>query len=265
MTKRKFKLIKAYPMLYVAKVGSVLSKNVSGDYYTNPDSNYSIHKNTIENFPEFWKEIFEKKYEILKLKFIRPNFYLHNLLNGEVVDVIKSPNKYINFRVRNTSDHYKDKEGFNGHIKTVFELYSLKRISDGEVFTIGDRVSKGVIKRLDLENEGYSTSDVGDWKLLKECVKVKPVFTTEDDVEIFVNDEYWWVNKSSYYRGYTSYAELPEYKNYLYFSTMEAAEEYILLNKPCLSINEVLESIETCTDEFILLQDVLKKQVKSKS
>ena len=71
-----------------------------------------------------------------------------------------------------------------------------------------------------------------------------------------------WVRKSSYTAGGNDYnlAYNRVYNNdtYLYFSTKEKAEEYIIMNKPLLSIEDV-------KDHYCLgyIKD-LKKLVKNK-
>jgi hypothetical protein len=99
----------------------------------------------------------------------------------------------------------------------------------------------------------------------------KPLFTTEDGVEIFKGDEYHSILINSlYYQGkYTS--ETPNYGKFTNpnscktFSTKETAEEYILMNKPCLSINDVLSMNQwNLTETKTSTTNKLKKLVKSK-
>ena len=78
----------------------------------------------------------------------------------------------------------------------------------------------------------------------------QPLFTTEDGVDIFESDEFYntWdlkiPNKEiAVSRKKDFYNEKPVNKHCIYFSTKEAAEEYILMHKPCLSLKEVLEIV----------------------
>lgn len=78
----------------------------------------------------------------------------------------------------------------------------------------------------------------------KEEYKKQPLFTTEDGVEIFENDKYWFVKPlQDYYLGEVIAIEHSmtgrKQENILDFSTKEKAEEYIIMNKPCLSLNDV--------------------------
>jgi len=79
----------------------------------------------------------------------------------------------------------------------------------------------------------------------KESKQPKPLFTTEDGVEIFEGNEYWYImdcvnngkweiqKKTAHGTGHNS--------KHIRFSTKETAEEYILMNKPCLSLKDVVE------------------------
>ena len=85
--------------------------------------------------------------------------------------------------------------------------------------------------------------------ILSVAKKVKkPLFTTEDGLDIFEGDLFYYVKFVQYnntsgkpfeiVRGdYTSFEYEPQYEKY--FSTKEKAEEYILLNKPVLSLKDV--------------------------
>ena len=90
----------------------------------------------------------------------------------------------------------------------------------------------------------------------------KPLFTTKDGVDIFKDDYYYPVEKSYYYlhEKQTNHHCTNEDKFWI-FSTKEKAEEYILFNKPCLSINDVnvLKNIV-----FANWDKTLKDLVKSK-
>lgn len=102
----------------------------------------------------------------------------------------------------------------------------------------------------------------------------KPVlFTTEDGVDIKIGDDYWvWdfgelnnihrVNKAS--RTHTGSGIYRKY-----FSTKEAAEQYIIDNKPCLSLNDVMKFVEPACHpseenfDEIGLRDFVTKKLKS--
>jgi len=74
-----------------------------------------------------------------------------------------------------------------------------------------------------------------EWKKVNN-----PLFTTVNGVDIYFMDEYYSVTDNWEIRFSNATQEI----NYASrtFSTKEAAEEYILLNKRCLSLNDILDS-----------------------
>ena len=75
------------------------------------------------------------------------------------------------------------------------------------------------------------------WELIKE----KPLFTTEDGVEIFKGDDYWQVIPEfrHYFIGNNDYERRSCDKH---FSTEKAAKDYIEMNKPMYSLKNILDS-----------------------
>ena len=216
----KYKLIKEYPGS--PKLGTIL---------THEELQYC-------NWNEYYQEVVKKDYEIL------------SLIEGKIIYPCDKYSKdYIN-QLFNTLG---------------VSIHSVKR-NDGEIFTIGDKVACqdciGEIKNFFIYGviniEGIGTKDNpnmpwsfpltelwDDMTELPQKVK-KPLFTTEDGVDIFEGDRFW----------NTRLLELTEIQvtNKKYpllfltdgsksFSTKEKAEEYILMNKPCLSLKEVLEIV----------------------
>lgn len=159
-----------------------------------------------------------------------------------------------------------------------WSIHSVKRLSDGEVFTVGDECTYNekeywLISGFDIYNDKIGvlaevTLNDGRkddrWrkcflksakkKLPSQSSKPEPLFRTEDGKDIFEGDAYWWVctlkNKdenviccdSEWQQGEGKASDRScTDKNYALFSTQEAANEYVLMNKPCLSVNEVVE------------------------
>ena len=90
------------------------------------------------------------------------------------------------------------------------------------------------------------------------------MFTTEDGVDIFKGDK---IYSHSQFKLWEHIVEDNDIAPIKWFSTKEAAEEYIILNKPCLSVKEIIDSVDTTLDEFIsnvTLFNLLKELVKSK-
>jgi hypothetical protein len=132
------------------------------------------------------------------------------------------------------------------------QILSVKRISDGEVFTVRgyanirhhDKTHKiksfytegqKMIVVFDDEINGYEDGVVNILYLEKTPSQPKALFTTEDGVEIFHNQDYWHIVSD----GTPQKETAQEYGREQYkkqsirrFSTKEAAEAYIKANKP---------------------------------
>ena len=203
---KKYKLIKEYPGS--PKLGFIVFDRINGMYH-NIETGNMYGSQHIENQSEYWEEVVEKDYEILKSCPI---------------------------------------EG---------TIHSVKRLSDGEVFTLGDKIkvyqhgSTKTIDSIDLYGntssmkEGiwlrYSTGSCHMTHIIKQ--KPQPIYLTHDGKDIFPEDIVWYVNKENFYHDYIkAYPEVKFNSDIrAYFLTEEEAKKYIIENKPALSINEFWE------------------------
>ena len=251
----RYRLIKEYPESI--KLGTIVYLETEDNYMTNMENDFKLFpKKIVENYPEFWEPVVEKDYEILSLiegKFIYP------------------------------CDKY-SKDYINQLFNTLgVSIHSVKR-NDGEIFTVGDRLDEkcfrklsrhplsegihdniitkiAIVKKhasevaghLEIQNGKLMFSASNKWNnlnvLLSEAIKYKqPLFTTEDGVDIFEGDLFYYVKFVQYNNtlgkpfeivrvDYPSFEYEPQYEKY--FSTKEKAEEYILMNKPVLSLKDV--------------------------
>lgn len=204
-----------------------IMKSNNSSFYTY--DGMDIHARIVENSND-WEEVTEEKeYEITA--------YQHGC--GKIYPV--------------TSDH-----SFN-YNNVYYRIYSIKRLSDGEVFTIGDRTENlnnfydgdnkdhGKIHSIRLE-DGKITVGIlhSGGFFLNTVIKAKqPLFTTEDGKKIFKGDQSYFVTTSFYLHGPSTYHGGGEHSG-KYFSTREAAEEYIIENKPVLSLKEILSQSIIC-------------------
>lgn len=141
----------------------------------------------------------------------------------------------------------------NSHIYSVktgsLEIYSVKRLSDGVEFKIGDsiKVTKPCKASFKISHLYYAEKDCmacGDYDL-KYAEKVEKLFTTEDRVDIYKGDKVWIVFKDwdlemdivPISNGFV----LDEISKYFFNKT--AAEEYIFMNKPRFTTQEVCDSL----------------------
>lgn len=146
----------------------------------------------VEPSSEFWEEVIEKDYEIL-------SFY-----SG----VEGNPFGYIFTKQSNGSYSKGTGDCSLEHGLQYWKIYSVKRLFDGEIFSIGDfyksdlnRKITGIIIRntqcwlqFDLNYPDYGIC-------LSVASKVKCIFTTEDNVEVFTGGGYWWKKRIRYVLG----------------------------------------------------------------
>ena len=212
----------------------------------------NLENDWIENYPEFWKLVVEKNYEILS--------------------VITNNNKFIE-KVYNQ----------DATIEPYWKIHSVKRLSDGEIFTIGDKVFSEyvnyTINKISIVNDKcmvsalYDTNNPNGSRLhynLNNLKKAKkPLFTTEDGVDIFEGDKYFICTASLSNcinnEGIVGKFFKPN-PNYKYFSTKEKAEEYILYNKPCLSLEDLKElgifnETEYCNRMWISIKELVQQKL----
>lgn len=144
-----------------------------------------------------------------------------------------------------------------------WNIHSIKRLSDDEVFTIGDQVQfsqyyKGKILGIKTseKNAGrlcFSTNNphiIGGWFNVNDIKKIKPVlYRTEDGVDIHLGDETWGLHKNSFYlspkptkNNNPNWVQVGEPAHWV-FSTEEAAKEYQLRYAPCLSLDDIRRAI----------------------
>ena len=251
---KKYKLRKWYPSLPNGlKVGNIVKK-CARSARKNDDAYYKvlsessvlsspISKKEVENNPEFWEEIIEKNYETLSLKYAGKDKKCPNILIDE-----KNIEAYM-----------------RGHGIDSWSIHSVKRLSDGEVFTVGDKIyccgSTGIIEKFTpVNNRIRLDTDCAGRPFLADFIKHhrKPLFITKDGVDIYEGDEFWFVFKSRFHKPLLKIAQNSlkyiDFDTYNYFSTKEKAEEWIEENKPKYSkahIKEAIRETNICvTDRY---------------
>lgn len=233
---KKYKLIKEYPGS--PKLGTIIEWRVSlGGYWAYKRSDYksvpnwkSIQLTKPKNHPEYWEEVVEKDFEILA--FISPKNTIYTKgKNHDRFDGIWSMYRPTE------EDCLKEKD---------FKIHSVKRLSDGEIFTIGDKTNQGVINNILLvDNNILFNQYVNSFKNIQHVKQ--PLFTTEDGVDIYEDSNLWSINKKTFQfcsKGHKGFYKgfIPNV-DYLYFSTEEKAEEYIDFHKIQYSKQDVFNII----------------------
>lgn len=107
----------------------------------------------------------------------------------------------------------------------------------------------------------------------KASKRPKPLFTTEDGVEIFEGDRCWFVDlrDNKYEIDFYDFirystndeADLATHNFLRYFSTEEKAKEYMIINKPCISVSDVY-NILTVSGFALIYENGTKMFVKCK-
>lgn len=243
--------------------GDIVTKNAINYYFETRGYTTNIPAEVIENSND-WEEIVEKDYEILSFRHKGSNYIwkkdsqlkgLFCLVDGKIpFTSLEEINKY----------------------PKVYEIHSIKRLSDGEVFTIGDKIQSKyfipyneirTIQRFKIISNTINVEQDEGITNLNDIKKVKkPLFTTEDGEEIFEEDRFYFVSKD--FKCFETMASIRTIQNpdLLFFSSKEAAEEYILMNKPCLSINDIINKVdynpvESYTSSIRKLKELVKQRL----
>lgn len=231
---KKYKLIKEYPNS--PKLGSVIIDTnpnngakdcwFSEDWGKSGSKAFFIPRSTNpEKHPEFWELVKEKEWEVLD----------------------------------------KNKKTYFTYVEET--LLSIKRLSDNEVFSIGDKCNlsngsgnRNPILRFEVRNESFGlekyrnkdrivvfleTMHKTEWGPIEldSLVKSKePLFVTEDGVEIFKGDSYWFLDDDKPTEVARAHDQSGK-NNLKCFSTQKAAKEYFDLNRPKYSLQDIRNAI----------------------
>lgn len=249
---KKYKLIKEYPG--GPKIPITVFKN--GNYYQSNfiiDNVQHFHQplSIVENNSEYWQEITKPEYTIL-------SFYRKS---DNMVFFMSIGESYgVKYKRKDSAFLYSLEEfttKSKGNWTEEFEIYQVRRESDDEVFTIGDtyitKVNRKVrtIKLIFL-NEGsiciHDSPEIFeefDCELHHLIKSKQPLFTTEDGVDIYDDsltpycvDTFWTIINFFPKRTMKGFTINPNSGD-KYFSSKEKAEEFIMMNKPCLSLKDV--------------------------
>ena len=247
----------------------------------------------VEPSSEFWEEVIEKDYEILSF---RANIDILTIPKYTILSKQESGRfyNYIACEVPIGADED------NLLTDNNWDIHSVKRLSDGEVFTVGNLCNlysgngcRNPILRFEISYNEYGLEKYRNRETLKfvlgtglnnnsewgpfeldYCVhSKKPLFTTEDGVDIFKGDNFWLLQDiKNFHLKYwnwkiMSYPNTEYLQDKLKFSTKEAAENYIICNKPCLSFNDVwnISNNKSSDNHYVIIDKrKLKELVKSK-
>ena len=288
---KKYKLIREYPGS--PEIGTIVTSEMKNNRcFTNDSSKlYNV-------YPEFWEEIVERDYEIM-------SFYFHgkiykntgktqrHYLTLEPETIFETPSKKSGY----ITDHNVTNERFDED----YYIHSVKRLSDSEVFTVGDKFKKPIhasyffsdtqtIKNFEIKNnklrvvpEQLLFIDLEDLSPIK-----KPLFVTEDGIGIFEGDTYYayqtgkeiYSDGKNYCPGEIQKVTINGFPNAISdkydgktivnlkeptvkrFSTKDAAEKHVLMNKKSLSVHDVLDVVKDICPSYDEIELKLIKSIK---
>ena len=142
-----------------------------------------------------------------------------------------------------------------------FYITSIKRLSDGEIFTVGDKAktskfgTTGTISQISTEGGSlYFSSEECVWGAYLESM-IKPVLITVDGVGLYKGDYYWFfwtknpahrqeINTIYKYRVTLLDSETSWSKNAMFFSSEIAAKNYLRDNEKKYSLNDIKETVK---------------------
>ena len=202
----------------------------------------------IENSND-WEEIVEKDYEIL-------------MYRGKI----------------NSCIYFNNPKYFSS-LNSDWEIYSVRRKSDGVEFKIGDRVCwewafaknkyftiksfniiEGTLKFNTIEESAQNFI----FKLVSKGYNLQhykePILTTEDGYEMYEGDKVYFVEIGEYLHKGCEIVNSYKYnyildKDFKFFKTKENAEKYIYENKPEFSRKQILDVIDVCDSYYTTHDD----------
>lgn len=232
------------------------------------------------NNPEV-KEIAEKfaLNKICKLSDIANSYDFDDFVREQTKpkewEILQFTNKHNNVEWWNKQFTGDFRLGATDHYQSINQLLanenlqikSVKRISDGEVFTVGDKTNCGKIKDFGIYGYNMVSKMEGGNGISASIIALEkakqPLFKTEDGVDVFEGDEYFFIYPQ-YTLGKVNKADGLMNGALASLSTEQAAKDWILMNKPCLSVNDVMSFTLSESVHIKRLQEELTNLAKSK-
>lgn len=142
---------------------------------------------------------------------------------------------------------------YDGYWTGKTKIFSVRRLSDNEVFSVGDEVEDKIVKgkkniiNFFVDGNNMLVGFMGHGRNIKDLSKLPQrtkLFTTEDGEPVFEGEKYWWVDTDIWTLGWSIAASPITNKDYFNFTKIfpneEKAKEYVTLNKPLLSVADIL-------------------------
>lgn len=248
-----YKLIKKYPGS--VKVGTTVCYNNDGYYSEIGSGNRIIGRSIVEDYPDFWEKVPEKHYEILSF--------------------IRTPSSNYTGGIFTLCDNGYYTDSFNNNLSLEyclicggFDIHSVKRLSDGQIFTVGDLVVgdlSGKITRFELSDLSSSGITVYSDNMLIPgynncCLSYikhsEIIFITEDGVKIAKGDTvdvYSYVKSNATKITKFTKPNVDKHSfsdNLYYFSNIHSAKKHFIHSSKCLSIDDVVNIFSISGNEL---------------
>lgn len=223
---KQYKLIKTFPGS--PKLGTI--EEPIGKIHQMSNGNYGYN---ISKTPEYWEEVIEKDYKIL--------LWRDDSYKTPIIYKVDKEGKFTG--TPKIGPYFTQEDAF---YEIDFNIHSVKRKSDSEIFTVGDMVKtkyfKGELKTITLKsNIIFINLDTYINKceftaVLNDLTKTKkPLFTTEDNYKVYKDDFYWCVNTAPHL--WSIFQQIAKEntklnKGVLAFKSVDLAEKYVEENKP---------------------------------
>lgn len=172
---KTYKLIQTYPGSFPLGHLAILDESVK--FYNLGTTTRSL--DYIENHPEYWQHVCHKCHENIKTceKFgCKKDYEILSFITKEGIIYVKNKEGRFSNSVQYTT--WTEKELLS---KVVFNIHSVKRLSDGEVFTIGDKI--------DLSKHEFSNSKSDtllEIKIIDNKIRFKMQFQENHNWALFI-------------------------------------------------------------------------------
>lgn len=223
-------------------------KEIATEYAKKNMFNGILGNNNLSNWDDFVKaQEPEKEWEILSFKDLRGD--------KDTFFTLKSSKGYSFCDIEDFVD-----ADFDGvHLSSMlsvgecvasghFSIHSVERLSDGEVFTIGDNTFVGEIEKFEIHcGTMVVIGKEFRWSIGAVIKNKPPLFVTEDGVSLYnYGEPMILLSLTNWLTSKVGACEHP-FKGLLgeefkYFSTPQAANDWVVLNKPSLSPAELVSS-----------------------
>jgi len=226
------------------------------EYPGSPDIGYiTSNENLIRlyrEYPEHWEEVIESDYEVLEISWKdKMGIHVYDMNMGA---------------------------SLSDRLYAEYKIHSVRRLSDGEVFTIGDKVqvnNKGLTKEIK-EIHIYQTVHFSLWFTHTNCFTTnpgpdeiykvkKPLFTTEAGEKIYEGDDVyvtWDGEKLHKTKANKCHAGTGANKLWGCFKSKEKAESFLMGVSKVVSLNEIMNAYYNCPNGFYIeIKSIIREKL----